>query len=137
MSNREGAARTKLTPGKSAMVSVTVTEQNTARAVGSGSLDVFATPMMIALMECAACAALADALDEGQTSVGVFISASHTAASPVGAQIGAVATITSRSGRSVEFDVSASSGGDCIGVGKHTRIIIDREKFMKKVGTAN
>lgn len=136
MSNQDGTSVTKLVPGTSATASVTVTEQNTALAVCSGAMDVFATPMMIALMERAACEALADALEEGRTSVGVFISASHTAASPLGAQITAEATITSVSGRRVEFDVSARSGTESIGVGKHTRMIVDREKFMKRVEEA-
>lgn len=119
--------------GKTAEASVSVTGQNTARAVGSGSLDVFATPMMIALMERAACAALADFLEEGQTSVGVSISVSHTAASPVGARVTAEAVITSVSGRSVEFDVSARDENNCIGEGKHTRVIVYSAKFMKKL----
>lgn len=128
--------RNKLIVGKTAKVSVSVTGQNTARAVGSGSLDVFATPMMIALMERAACAALADVLEEGQTSVGVSISVSHTAASPVGARVTAEATVTAVSGRRVEFDVSASDENGCIGEGKHTRVIVDAWKFTKKAEAA-
>lgn len=119
--------------GKTARASVSVTGQNTARAVGSGSLEVFATPMMIALMERAACAALADSLEEGQTSVGVSVSVSHTAASPVGALVTAEAVITSVSGRSVEFDVFARDENNCIGEGKHIRVIVDSAKFMKKL----
>lgn len=122
-----------MTIGKTALASVSVTGQNTARAVGSGSLEVFATPMMIALMERAACAALADSLEEGQTSVGVSVSVSHTAASPVGALVTAEAVITSIDGRKIEFDVAARDENNCIGTGKHTRVIVDGAKFMKKL----
>lgn len=118
--------------GKTAGVSAVVTEQNTASAVASGCLDVFSTPMMIALMERAACAALEDSLAEGQTSVGTFISVKHIAASPIGALITATATISEVSGREIKFTVSANDGIDEIGQGVHTRFIVDKEKFMKK-----
>lgn len=89
--------------------------------------------MMIALMERAACAALADSLEEGQTSVGVSVSVSHTAASPVGALVTAEAVITSADGRKIEFNVAARDENNCIGEGKHTRVIVDGAKFMKKL----
>jgi len=72
-----GVVESKITLGKSATVTTTVDETNIARAIGSGSLDVFAAPMMIALMERAACDVLADTLDEGQTSVGTQINVTH------------------------------------------------------------
>lgn len=132
-----GIVDTLITLGKTASVSTAVTEQNTACAVGSGSLDVFATPMMIALMEHAACEALSDALGEGQTSVGTGIDAKHTAASPMGANITATATVTSVSGRMIEFDVAAQDGTGEIGRGKHTRVIVDAERFIAKANTRN
>ena len=119
-------------PGKTATVSTTVTESNTARAVGSGSLDVFATPMMIALMERAACACLSDCLEAGQTSVGTSIAIEHTKSSPVGAAINATATIEYVSGRKIGFLVTANDNGGEIGKGKHERVIVDAERFMKK-----
>ncbi|MDR2137522.1 MAG: thioesterase family protein [Synergistaceae bacterium] len=118
--------------GKTAAASTTVDESNTARAVGSGSLDVFATPMMIALMERAACKALSDVLESGQTSVGTQIGVSHSAASPLGSSITATATITSFGGRKIEFAVAASDGVTEIGRGTHTRVIVDEAKFMTK-----
>jgi len=121
-------------PVKTATVHTVVDNNNTAKAVGSGSLDVYATPMMIALMEQAACECLANDLEPGQTSVGTEINVSHTAASPLGADITATATIQSFSGRKVEFMVSANDNSGEIGVGTHTRVIVDTEKFMKKVG---
>ena len=128
-----GIIETKITLEKTATVTTEVDETNTARAVGSGSLEVFATPMMIALMERAACEVLADALGDGQTSVGIFISADHTAASPIGARISSKATITSVRGRKIEFYITAKDGKGEIGIGKHTRMIVDSERFMKKL----
>ena len=127
-----GVVESKLALGKTATVSTTVTEQNTAAAVGSGSLNVFATPMMIALMEQAACAALTDALEPRQTSVGTQISVTHTAASPLGAEVTATAAIEYVFGRRIEFSVTASDGAGEIGNGKHTRMIVDGERFQAK-----
>lgn len=127
-----GIAASKLTLGKTASAGVTVTDSNTAKAVGSGSLDVFATPMMIALMERAACECLADALEPGQTSVGTKIDVAHMAASPVGAKITAAATITHVFGRTIEFTVTANDGTGEIGSGTHSRVIVDSEKFTLK-----
>jgi RimJ/RimL family protein N-acetyltransferase/predicted thioesterase len=118
--------------GKTASVSTTVTEANTAKTVGSGSLDVFATPMMITLMEKAACECLADTLTDGQTSVGAQIEIEHTSASPLGAKITATATIDFVSGRKIEFTVTANDSAGEIGKGKHTRFIVDEERFMAK-----
>lgn len=121
-----------ITVGKTATIKTKVNESNTARTVGSGSLDVFATPMMIALMEGAACEALAEALETGQTSVGTQINVSHTAATPLGSTVTATATITNISGRKVEFTVAASDDIGEIGNGTHVRFIVDEAKFMAK-----
>ena len=128
-----GIVKTGITLGKSATVSVTVETGNTAKAVGSGSLEVFATPMMIALMERAACEVLADVLEDGQTSVGTLINVEHTAASPIGAVITATAVIDYVFGRKIEFSVTAADGTNEIGKGKHTRMIVDATKFMSRV----
>ena len=114
-------------------VHTTVDQTNTALAVGSGNLEVFATPMMIALMERAACEAISGSLEAGQSSVGTQISVSHTAASPVGARVSATATVTQIEGRQVEFALTAHCGEREIGRGTHTRFIIDAERFMAKV----
>lgn len=118
--------------GRSASVTITVTEHNTAKAVGSGSLDVFATPMMLALMERASCECLADALEPGQTSVGTSVSIEHTAASPIGAEITATAVITGIDGRKIDFAVSAADHKGEIGRGTHVRFIVDAERFRTK-----
>jgi RimJ/RimL family protein N-acetyltransferase/predicted thioesterase len=117
---------------KTASATATVAETNTAKTVGSGSLDVYSTPMMIALMERAACDCLADALTDGQTSVGTQITVEHTAASPAGAKITATAAVGAVHGRKLEFTVTASDDSGEIGKGKHTRFIVDEERFMAK-----
>ncbi|MCL2387110.1 MAG: thioesterase family protein [Defluviitaleaceae bacterium] len=123
--------------GKTATVSTVVSDINTAKTVGSGSLDVFATPMMIALMEQAACECIANCLESGQTSVGTQINVAHTAASPLGAKINATATIEQIEGRKITFKVTASDNTNEIGSGTHHRAIIDTERFMNKVNAAS
>ena len=129
---QERITELRLVPGITATVKTVVTEDNTAKAVRSGSLDVFATPMMIALMEQAACECLADCLDEGQTSVGSLVNVEHTKPSPVGAEITATATIEFVFGRRVEFVVTASDSSGEIGKGRHIRNIVDAERFSRK-----
>ena len=128
-----GLPDSKITLGKTANALIVVTEYNTAKAIGSGSLDVFATPMMVALMEKAACEVLADTLDAEQTSVGINISVDHISASPIGMEITATATITFVHGCSITFDVIASDELGAIGKGTHTRIIVDQERFNLEV----
>ncbi len=118
--------------GKTASVTDTVNLQNTANAVGSGSLDVLATPMMVALMERAACACLADALEPGQTSVGTSICVEHTAASPLRAAISATAMLTEIDGRKIAFEVTARDACGEIGRGSHERFIVASERFLQK-----
>ena len=110
-----------------------VTEQNTAAAVGSGSLAVFATPMMAALMEAAAVNALEGYLEEGQGSVGTQLDLSHDSATPVGMKVWAQAELTGIDGRSLSFTVTAFDEAGPIGRGVHTRFLIQNEKFMMKV----
>lgn len=88
--------------------STVVTPENTAAAVGSGSLPVFATPYMIALMENAACNAIADALEDGQSSVGTKLDVSHDAATPVGMHVTARAELVEVDRRRLVFRVTAS-----------------------------
>ena len=127
-----GQTESKLSLSKTTSVNTIVNESNTAFAMQSGSLPVFSTPSMIALMECAACKCLADCLDDGQTSVGTMINVEHTAATSIGAEITATATIEYVLGRKIEFAVTASDSSGIIGKGKHTRMIVDAERFMDK-----
>ena len=105
----------------------------TARAMGSGDMDVFATPSMVALMENAALMAVAAHLPEGSTTVGAHISTSHIKPSAVGATVAATATLTEVEGRKLTFSVEAHDGEGKIGEGTHVRYIVDREKFLAKV----
>lgn len=121
-----------LTVGLRGRAETLVTEQNTAAAVGSGSLSVFATPMMAALMEKAAVTALEGHLEEGQGSVGTHIDISHDSATPVGMPVWAEAELIGLEGRVLTFAVSAFDGAGPIGKGTHTRFLIQDEKFMAK-----
>ena len=113
--------------------STEVSSDNVASAVGSGSLNVFSTPMMIALMEQAACNALSEFMHEDDTTVGTLVNVSHLAASVVGKMITAKATVISIDGRKISFEVSASDGDNEIGNGSHVRFIVNKEKFMSKI----
>mgnify|MGYP000893313850 FL=1 len=118
--------------GKTASISRTVNGTDTAASMKSGTLPVFATASIIALMEQASCQCLSDCLDPGQTSVGTAIRIEHTAASPLGAQVTATAEITSVTGKKIAFSVTAHDSTGEIGYGTHTRFIVDEERFMKK-----
>lgn len=110
-----------------------VDNTNTAVALGSGNMEVFATPAMVALMENAAMNAVAPHLEAGQTTVGTEISTTHIKASALGATITATATLTAIEGRKLTFAVTAHDGDNIIGEGTHTRFIVDRERFLAKV----
>jgi len=110
-----------------------VSDINTAKAVRSGTLDVFATPMMIALMEEAACDCLSDRMLAGQTSVGTHIDVKHIAASAVGSIITAKAVIKEIDNKKITFDVFAYDADTEIGNGVHTRYFVDVEKFMQRL----
>lgn len=110
-----------------------VDNTNTAVALGSGDMEVFATPAMVALMENAAMNAVAPHLEAGQTTVGTEISTTHIKASALGATITATATLTAIEGRKLTFAVTARDGDNIIGEGTHTRFIVDRERFLAKV----
>jgi len=122
-----------ITVGNKGTAATIVSEKNTAKAVGSGNLDVFATPMMIALMEEAACNCIINSLEQGQSSVGTEVNMTHTAASPIGANITAIAAVTEVDNRKIVFDVIAKEGDKEIGKGSHTRFLIDVERFMSKL----
>ena len=117
-----------------AEVSVEVGEDNTAVAVGSGSLEVFGTPCMIALMEKATVNAIASFLENDETTVGTQINVSHCKASAVGAVITARAELSEVQGRKLVFDVSAvDDKGDVVGEGRIERFVVFAEKFMSKL----
>jgi len=119
--------------GKTGTATTVVSDNNTAKFIASGSLDVFATPMMIALMELAACESIADSLEPTQTSVGTQINVAHLAATPLGATVTAKATILQVGGRKILFEVTAHDGVNEIGKGTHERFVVDAQRFMEKL----
>ncbi len=122
-----------LEKGLSARSAATVAAGNTAAAMGSGDLAVFATPAMVALMENAAMTAVAGELPEGATTVGSEMNVTHIKPSGLGAEITATAVLAEVEGRKLTFNVGARDAEGLIGEGIHVRYIVDREKFMAKV----
>jgi len=118
--------------GKSEVI---VSVNNTAKAVGSGSLEVFATPMMVAMMENAAIKALQ--LPEEQTSVGTYLNVKHIAATPVGMKVWAEAEIIEVEGRRLVYKIEAYDEKEKIGEGQHERFVVNRDKFMAKANSKN
>ena len=110
-----------------------VTDGNTARALGSGDMDVFATPAMVALMENAAMNAVAAVLPEGSTTVGSEINTTHVKPSPLGAEVSARAVLVAVEGRKLTFEVEAADNAGTIGKGTHVRFVVDKERFMAKL----
>lgn len=111
-----------------------VTPEVTAEYIGSGDLAVLATPAMCALMENAAMMAVAPHLKEGQTTVGTALNIEHSKATKVGEVITATAVLTEINGRELKFNIAARDQVSIIGEGTHSRFIVNREKFMAKLG---
>lgn len=122
-----------LKPGITYTAETIVSEDNSALRLGSGQLAVFATPMMIALMENASLNAVAPYLDEGADTVGTAVNIVHSKATPVGDKVTATAILTGVDGRKLTFDVIAEDSNGEIGMGTHERFIVDVEKFMGKL----
>lgn len=121
-----------ITVGMTGRAEAAVTEQNTAMAAGSGTLPVFGTPFMAALMEAAAVAALAPCMAQGESSVGTRLEITHDAATPIGMWVWAEAEVTAVDRRKISFSVRAFDSAGQIGGGTHDRFIIDAEKFLFK-----
>ena len=111
---------------------IVVTTDKTAKVVGSGLLEVFATPAMIALMEETASMSVAPALAEGSTTVGTLVNVSHVSATPVGATVRCETELSEVEGRKLTFSVKAYDNAGLIGEGTHERFIVFSEKFMAK-----
>ena len=109
-----------------------VTEQNTAAAMGSGLLPVFATPAMLALMENAAAGSVQPFLSEGQGTVGTRLEVSHLAATPIGLTVRAESELMEIDRRRLRFTVRAWAGDELIGEGEHERFIIENQRFLEK-----
>ena len=122
----------EITVGMKGQASTMVERADTAYEVGSGSLLVYATPCMAALMEGAACEAIADCLADSQTTVGTALNIEHISATPVGLEVRAEAEVTAVEGKVITFRVTAYDEIGEIGRGTHTRVIVNSQKFLEK-----
>ena len=122
-----------LTPGLTGEATTIVVHENTAASVGAGGVEVFGTPMMIALMENAAWRAVADSLDEGDVTVGTVVNIRHLAATPLGQHVRATAELIVIDGRRLAFNVEAYDEKRKIGEGQHERIIVNLERFKARI----
>ena len=111
---------------------VVVSDANSAKTMGSGTLDVFATPAMTALMEKTAWMSVADQLDEGCGTVGTLLNVTHDAPTPLGMTVWCETELVEVDGRRLVFDVAAYDAKGKIGGGRHERFIIQNEKFQAK-----
>lgn len=123
----------EITVGMKGIAETAVEREDTAYEVGSGDLLVYATPCMVALMEGAACDAIAEAIPEGKTSVGTMLNISHVAATPVGMNVRAEAEVTEVDKNIITFQVTAYDEAGKIGEGTHKRAVITSQKFLDKV----
>ena len=122
----------EITVGMKGTVFTSVEREDTAREVGSGDLLVYATPCMVALMEGAACEAIAEALSDSQTTVGTALNIEHISATPVGMDVRAEAEVTEVAGKVITFAVTAYDEAGPIGNGTHKRVIVNSQKFLEK-----
>ena len=109
-----------------------VTVENTAKTMKSGTLDVFATPAMIALMEQTAYESVAGDLEEGYGTVGTMLNVKHVSATPLGMKVTCESTLTKIDGRALTFEVKAFDERGLIGEGTHERFLVQNEKFQAK-----
>lgn len=122
-----------LAPGLIGEASYTTGPEHSAARFGA-EVDVYGTPLLVGLMESAAIAALAGALPEGSTTVGTGMSFKHTAATPIGAIVRAKAELMEVDGRRLVFRVEAFDQWEAIGSAEHERFIVDRAKFLARLG---
>lgn len=122
----------EITVGMKGEVSTLVEREDTAKEVGSGSLLVYATPCMVALMEGAACEAIEDAMDDSKTTVGTELNIRHLSATPVGLEVRAEAEVTAVDGKVITFEVRAFDEAGEIGMGTHKRVVVPTQKFLEK-----
>ena len=122
----------EITIGSSYTTQWTVTEDMLACNIGSGEARVFSTPMLAALVENAAMNCVKAFLDDGETTVGTFISIEHKSASPIGIKVSACAKVAAVTGREITFEVSAADECGEIGTALHKRFVLGAEKFQAK-----
>jgi len=118
--------------GMKGKVSSLVEKEDTAQEVGSGSLLVYATPCMAALMEGAACEAIASGLSETETTVGIELNIQHLSATPVGLEVWAEAEVTAVEGKQITFQIQAFDEAGPIGTATHKRFLVQSQRFLDK-----
>ena len=124
-----------ITVGMKGIAETMAEREDTAKEVGSGDLLVYATPCMAALMEGAACEAIAECLKDTETTVGTMLSIEHTSATPVGLEVRAEAEVTNLEGKVITFNVRAYDEAGKIGHGTHKRVIVNSQRFLDKAYT--
>ena len=122
----------EITVGMKGEVFTLAEREDTAKEVGSGNLLVYATPCMVALMEGAACEAIADCLKDTETTVGTALNIEHISATPVGLEVRAEAEVTAVEGKVITFAVSAYDEAGQIGTATHKRALIQAQRFLDK-----
>jgi predicted thioesterase len=120
-----------LEPGLEASVSRVVAEADTASSLGSGDVDVLGTPAVVALCEAAAVRAVSETLEESHTTVGVRIDLEHLAPTSLGRAVTARAELATVDGRTLGFVVEAADDAGVIARGSHTRVVVDRTRFLE------
>ncbi|MFP4148383.1 MAG: thioesterase family protein [Nitriliruptoraceae bacterium] len=123
-------------PGLKLARTLTVGDEHTATALGSGDVPVLATPALLALAEGACVDAIADQLEPGQTSVGTWAEVEHLEPTSVGGTVCAQATLIGHHGRRLEFRISVDHDGTQIALVKHRRVLVDRDRFLSKLDAA-
>ena len=137
MTNTSAAAKVssvlaKIKPGLAGTAEIVVEHEQTAPFVGSGRIEVLATPVMINLFEAAALAAVEHLLPPGHQSLGIHLDVSHTAATPVGLRVTATAEVVGVEGRTITFNVAARDEFEQIGGGTHQRVVVSVERVQRK-----
>lgn len=121
--------------GLQGVIEKVVNKEDTAKVVGSGEIEVLATPVLIALMENASVKALNHNIDEGFSTVGININVDHIAATPIGMKVTAKSKLTRVEGKKLYFDVEAYDENKKIGEGKHIRYIVNINRFMERLNS--
>ncbi|RZU77000.1 putative thioesterase [Micromonospora kangleipakensis] len=124
-------------PGLTARVELTVTDADTAQAVGSGDVPVLGTPRVLALAEAATVAATATRMPAGQTTVGLRVELDHRVPTPVGRTVVAQARLATVDGRRLLFEVTVADGGETVAEARVERVLVDRQRFVERASRAS
>ena len=123
----------RLTVGLTGAATAEVTAERLATVVGSGNAPVFASPMLVAVMEAASVACVEGLLPDGHQSLGTHLDVAHTSPTPAGLTVTATATLVAIEGRKLTFEITAHDSVEPIGKGRHTRIVVDTPRFMARL----